>query len=152
MKVLKRSDRIKVTIFDPEFKAEKPGETAPALLSFYLAPLTLTQKGEIKDCRSMKSGVLVQDGLKAAMLAVKYALKDVDGLEDSEGKAFELAFEKEDRETLAEACVNDLMNIELSTVLMLACTNLINNVYAKLTYPDGIEIPNVSVEIGAKKK
>lgn len=154
MKVLKRSDRIKVTVSDLNFDASKaePGAKAPLLAAFYLAPLTMAQKAEIKDCRQLKGGVMVLDGLKASALAVKYSLKDVEGLEDSDGQTFKLEFTDNTQDALTDDCVESLLNAEVSTVLMLACSNLIHQVYSKLTYPDGIEIPNVEVEVGVKKK
>ncbi len=153
MKVLRRSDRIKITIRDTKAQIAE-GERFPVLLEFRLAPLTMAQKTEIKNCRQLQGGAMKVDGLKAVALATKYSLKEVTGLELSDGSPFPLAFEDASKNALTDECVDDLMNIELSNILSLACVNLTNNVYTELTLGNGEVIPGVEVDLtgGEQKK
>lgn len=127
-------------------------EGEPILCVFYLAPLTNAQKEEIKNCRELKQGVMVVDGMKVSLLSMKYALKEFEGLEDSEGNEYKLAFTDEAKEALTDECVEELMNLQISNVFAMASTNLLHSTYDKLALPGGMEMPGTKVELGVKKK
>lgn len=81
MKVYGPKDRIKVKLISPDKET----------LGFILSPLTAKQKGEVASCLSMRGGEAVQDRWEMVRLALKYSLKGIEGLEDSEGNAVKLA-------------------------------------------------------------
>jgi len=106
MKIYRTTDRISVKIDDVTIK---------------LAPLTLLQKSEIQTYLAEASKGKGQSGLQGAMLAVKYSLKDIKGVEDQDGNPYELKF---DGDVLADECVEELLNSEISDKMMITCSTL----------------------------
>lgn len=132
-KIYKISDRIRVDIGGLVFK---------------LGPLTYEQKAEIQALAA--SGDFKQ-ALDSAKLAVKYGLKDVEGLEDSEGKPYQI---KTDESGIADDCLNDLLNLEQNEQLSMVCLGLIRGIPDHFTNPfDGKKLEGVSIiKEGAGKK
>lgn len=116
-KIYRRSDRIVVKIDDITVK---------------LSPLTLHEKVEINSqmLRGSRDKNLkeLSEGLA---LAIRYALKDIDGLEDSDGSPYKLQFA--DDGGLTPQCIDDLMNIEATNKLALVCSSMINGVPSQFT-------------------
>lgn len=107
MRVYKRTDRIMVRIDNLVVK---------------LAPLSLDQKTEIQ--QAMLAGNRASDiaQLSHAMrLALKYSVKGIDGLINSDDQPYKLEFEND---VLTDSCIDDLLNIELTDKLILVCTKL----------------------------
>lgn len=115
MKIYTMADRLTVKI----------GE-----LTFKLAPLSYKQKTEIRGLYTI--------GKKedAAILTMKYSIKDVDGLETISGEKFKLSF---DENGLSEESLDNLLNSMEAPKLILACANLMD------------AIPNVMVVPGTDK-
>lgn len=109
-KIYKCSDRIKIKIDD---------------VVVTIAPLSLDQKTEAQEL--MARGKINKDYkmiTKGIVATIRYALKDISGLEDSEGQPYKLEFEDN---ILSESCINDLFNIQLHQKLVMVCSSLLGN-------------------------
>lgn len=84
-----------------------------------IRPLTYHEKSEISQ--------MMVDGKvgKAAIEAVKVAVKDIKGVKDTKGNEYQLDFEGD---KLSENTIDDLMNLEHSKKLILVCLNLLSTV------------------------
>lgn len=98
-------------------------------LKIGVSPLTFEQKMEIQ--AQMLSGKPT-DAMKAAAFAVKYALKKLDGIEDSNGNPYELQFENG---RITDQCWDDLQNMAQSQKLTMVCLNLLSSVPDEFTDP-----------------
>lgn len=133
-KIYKTTDRIGIKLAGVELR---------------LSPLTFDQKAEIQ---AMAVSGDFKKSLEAAKLAVKYSVKEVTGLEYTDGSAFEAKFENG---VLTEESVDELMNIPQNDTLSLACLNLIKGVPDTFVSPfDGSKLDGVSFikESSGKKK
>lgn len=105
--IYRTSDRIKVKI----------GE-----ITVKLSPLSYMQKNEVQTHLTSKN---VDGLLKGAACAVKYAVKDIQGVQDSDGREYELEFEGD---SLSEDCLNDLFNFHESQNLTTICMTLLDGI------------------------
>ena len=95
-----------------------------------ISPLSRQQKQEIQ------SLLLSTDRMvEGASLAIKYAVKDIQGVEDADDNAYEL--QKDDAGHLTDECVEDLLNMQQSTKLSTICVNLLSGVVENL--PEGVK-------------
>jgi hypothetical protein len=126
-RIYKRTDRITVKIDDIIVK---------------LGPLSLHQKTEVQV--AMMKGAKntdIREATRGLALAIQYSVKGIDGVVDGDGP-YQLKF---DNEILTEACVDDLMNMELASKLSLVCAGMINGVPNEFT--DSKQNPLAGVEI-----
>jgi hypothetical protein len=120
--VYRNSDRVRIKIDDIEV---------------LIKPLTYREKSEISQ--------LMVDGKigKAAVEAVKCAVKDVKGIKQLDGKKYELEF---DNDKLSENTIDDLMNLSHSKKLILVCLNLLSTIPEKFVdETTGEELEGVSI-------
>ena len=132
MRVYRPSDRIKVSIDG---------------LTFTISPLSYHEKAEIQEKAIEAGSGNFKAGLDAGMLAIKYALKDVDGLENADGSKFQYTGSDED--------IDVLFNMEQSDKLSFVCLNLIKGVPKTFIDPhDGKAIAGVKFvgDSSGKKK
>lgn len=134
-KVYRVSDKIHVKI--GEIKVE-------------ISPLKHIQKAEVQEV--LMTGK-TSDAVKGAALAIKYALKNIEGVKDSTGKPYELAFGPD--KYLTEDSLDDLFNLKESDNIALMCLNLLNGIPDKFTDPStGKPLKGVSIveEKSSRKK
>jgi hypothetical protein len=93
-----------------------------------ISPLSVAQKAEVA-ALAMKG-----QALDAAQKAIKYAVKDITGVEDEDG-AYKLQLENG---VLTDECVEDLMNMDGGDTLQALCIGLLNGV--KTALPEGVKI------------
>jgi hypothetical protein len=93
-----------------------------------ISPLSVAQKAEVA-ALAMKG-----QALDAAQKAIKYAVKDITGVEDEDG-AYKLQLENG---VLTDDCVEDLMNMDGGDTLQALCIGLLNGV--KTALPEGVKI------------
>jgi hypothetical protein len=121
-RVYKLTDRITIKVDDITIK---------------IAPLSLDQKNEIQNefllGRTKGSPKHLTNG---TVLSLKYALKDIQGLEDADGKPYSLEF---DSNALTDSCVQDLMNLDLAEKLAVICATMTKGVPQKFDL-EGVEI------------
>ena len=86
---------------------------------FGITPLTLTQKNQIT---AMLAGLkqenqlqAVEVMLQATRTALKYSVKSLEGVQDSDGNKYELQFDEDG--TLSDETIEDLSNFEYSDKL-----------------------------------
>ena len=119
-------------------------------LKIGVSPLTFDQKMEVQ-AEILKGDA--QSAMRGAALAVKFALKELQGLKTSDNKDY--ALEREDNK-LTDECWDDLCNISEGSKLTLVCLNLINGVPKDFVDPNtGEKLEGVSLvrqESSRKKK
>lgn len=134
-RVYKRTDRIPVKIDDVILK---------------LSPLSFDQKMEIMQL--LIEGKTKGDFPKATrgvMLSLKYSIKGIEGLTDSDNQPYKLEFEN--AESLTDDCVSELLNLSINMKLSQVCAGLVNGIKDTLTdhegnILEGVELLNRSEE------
>jgi hypothetical protein len=133
VKIYRPSDRIVVKIGDVTFK---------------LAPLTLHQKTEVQAAMIEGKGKLnIRDLTRGIALALKYSLKSVQGIVDSDGNQYQLS---QENGILTDECIDDLMNMEISNQLAMIASNMATGVPKVFTDDKGQ--PLKGVELIEEKK
>lgn len=127
-KLLKMSDRIKLTV----------GE-----IVFTIAPLSYQQKQELADCLRIDGGDEIKAVLASQALYIKYALKDVSGIEDYDGNEYKLRF---DGDVLTDDCVSEIMSLEEKANLTSAGWQIINGIRDLKDPVTGKEMKGVKLE------
>jgi len=90
------------------------------------------------------------DIVRAARMALKFAIKEIGGVEDSEGNPYELEVENNE---LTDECVDDLLNLEQNEKLSILCTTLLHGVPKQLMDPNtGEKMQGVTIERGPSRK
>jgi len=84
-----------------------------------ISPLTRKQKADVL------AQIVVGEYLEATALAMKYAIKDVEGLEKTDGSKYEL---KSEVDGLTDDTVDNLLNMTIATDLGQLCIKLANGV------------------------
>jgi len=115
-KIYRTTDRISLKVDD---------------LTITVSPLSIHQKTAVEELASNGGS---SSAIKAAVCAMKFAIKSVSGLEGPDGSPYQLEFDTDG--TLADSVVDDLFNTKTSFKLMSICLNLINSI------PDEFYDPN----------
>jgi uncharacterized protein YfkK (UPF0435 family) len=127
-RIYRKTDRIAVKIDD---------------ISIKLAPLSIHQKVEIQN--AMVLGRIngdLSEQMRGIALSLKYSVKGVEGLQDSDGNPYQLKFEGEN---LSDESVDDLMNIEISKKLTLVCAGILNGIPDEFSDQYGNKIEGVEL-------
>ncbi len=127
-RIYRREDRIPVRIGDITVK---------------LSPLSIQQKTEImQSAINGRKNADYGEANKSVVLALKYAIKGIEGVEDSEGKPYVLQFEGE---SLTDACVGDLLNLGMTGKLTQVCISLANGIKDEFTDERGEKLEGVDI-------
>jgi hypothetical protein len=127
-RIYRTTDRIAIKIHDITVK---------------ISPLSLQQKNQILSL--MLEGQKDNDMVKlsqATMLAIRFCLKSVEGIQDAEGNAYQLEFDENGM--LSEQCTDDMLNMEQSTALTQVCAAIINGVPSEFVDQKGQPLEGVS--------
>ncbi len=94
-------------------------------LTVTISPLSFAQKTELQSMmlEAMKDPMRA---VKGANLAIKMAVKKVEGIETIDGKPWEPTFDEQGN--LSDESVSDLMNLEENPKLIALCTQLVASV------------------------
>lgn len=125
-KIFKRTDRIPVRINE---------------VVVHIAPLSIDQKVEIQDAaiKGRAKGD-IKELTRSVTLAMKYAIKKIEGIEDSDGKPYQLQF---DGENLSDECLVDLMNLEITDKLSSVCVKFMQGIPSEFTDASGNKLEGV---------
>ncbi len=127
-RIYKRSDRITVKI---------------DTITVKLAPLSVDQKTEIQQAMLIgRAKSDMKEATKGIVLALKYAIKGVDGLEDSDGNPYKLKFEDD---ILSQESIDDLLNLEIAGKLSMVCAGMMNGIPKSFTDTEGDALVGVQV-------
>jgi len=127
------------------------------VLEFSFCQLNYAKKSQISaESIIHRNGDMTFDHTKTVFLNIKYGLKSVKGLEDEDGKPYELKFESED-DCLEDECVEELLATEIGSELtfvsssMDTCARLPDHVLHPMTNQP---IPGVKIlpDVDSKKK
>lgn len=116
-------------------------------LTFWISPLSQEQKINLLECRKMEGGKEVVDGVKRALLSIKYALKKVDGLKCSDGSAYQVKLDEDGM--LSQASIDEIGNLGCAPNLVSACMALLSD-FSKLKLK-GVEFDLKGVVVAEKK-
>jgi len=133
-KILRLSDRIKLTIGD---------------VVFTIAPLNHFQKIELSNCTTIRNGEDHYDLLKAQSLYLKFAVKNVEGLECFDGEEYKLEFQNDE---LTDNCVSELLSLEQRGKLTTAAWQLLSGIQELSDPITGEKLNGVSLEVVSKGK
>lgn len=116
-------------------------------LTFFVSPLKYSQKCEVQALmdKAVRDGDMkaAQD---AAFKVVQFAVKEVQGLVNSDGTTYVLEM---NGDMLSEVAVDDLMNMQQSTKIAQACASLIDGCGGKIIDPfTGKEVEGLSFDWG----
>ncbi len=126
-RIYKRSDRIVVQIDDVTVK---------------LAPLSLDQKTEIQQALLMaKAKGDLKELTKAIVLAVKYSLKDIRGVQDEDGE-YKLRM---DGDVVADDCLEEIMNLDMHKKLTMVTMSMLAGVPKVFTDEENKAIEGVEI-------
>jgi len=119
-KIYKTTDRLTYKIDDITFK---------------ISPLSMDQKVELQEIYLQgQTEKDIKKTMEGTVKVLQYALKDIKGVEDNEGNAFELEF---DSGVVTRECVENLLNIEHATTLIQLCSSFVGGVPSQL--PEGVK-------------
>ena len=94
---------------------------------------------------SLRQGEVYVDKALECFYNIKYALKDVEGLTDEEGKPYKLSFEKGVDE-LTDACVDELLSTEIEDKLLLAAGSLAGAIPKEIVHPlTGLPVEGIKI-------
>lgn len=113
-------------------KIRKTTEKVPVKigeLTFKISPLSFEQKCDIQNLLAAGGSTSI---LKASKLAIKYAVKDVEGLENHDGSKYEVKF---DEIGLSDETIDDLANTEINDSLNYVCITLLNGLPKRFEHP-----------------
>lgn len=128
-RIFKRSDRITVKVDSITVK---------------LAPLTLDQKTEIQQAMLVgRTKGDIREASKGIALALKYAVKGIEGLEDADGNSYKLGVGPDGN--LNDECIDDLLNLELTPKLAMVCASMVNGVPKKFSDEKGNPLDGVEL-------
>lgn len=136
-RIYRLSDRIKVKIDD---------------ITVTVSPLSNHQKAEIQTHLLGLHRGDIHAATKGMLLSMKYAVKDIKGLEDSDGE-YKCQFDNDGN--LSDETLEDLYNLENSVKLLQVCQELVSGVPKSFKDKDGNPIDGVEViseESQPKKK
>lgn len=133
MRVYSTKDRIKIKMDD---------------VVVSISPLTYEQKKVVQEMLVKAQGKesLYMD---ASYTAIRFAVKDISGLTNANGEKYELEFEEN---ILTEGCMDDLLNIEITSRMNAICMALVNGMPDCIINPEtgekmeGVEILNPQTE------
>jgi len=132
VKIYRLSDRIRVQI----------GE-----ITFLISPLTYHQKTEIVSNVTRSGGLEMQSAAQMAYLAIKYSVKGIEGLIDSENNPYQLSFNENG---LTDECVSEIFQLGCKDKLMEVVGSLINKIEDPGIEGVKVILPGDSIE--TKKK
>lgn len=127
--VYKKNDLIKVKITD---------------ITFHIKPLTYSERTEIMSCAHMQGGNVIENAAKATFLAMRHAIRDIEGVTNVDGTPYKLSFSEDG--ALTDDCIDDLLNLHTSDKLGPTLNNFLKGVPAKIVDPftgealEGVEI------------
>lgn len=131
-RIYRKSDRIKVKI-----------GTGDDAVTLSLSPLSQHEKLEVQSLmfESRLQGK-ASSAVEGVAKAIKYAVKGMDGVIDSDEKPYELQFENG---VLTDECVQDILNMELAGKIMFVCSALTSGVPSKFLDNKGEPLPDVEI-------
>ena len=121
MKLYKITDRIKIKIGD---------------MVVSVSPLTYDQKIEIQT--ALSQGTDAKSLYTGSILAMRYGIKEIKGIELIDGSEYELQFEDG---VLTEECAKELLNVEMGNELLAACNAFVSGIPKQIPIK-GVEIVN----------
>ena len=96
-------------------------------LTLSVSPLTYKQKDEIQ------SLFMNGQALEGAVTSMRYAIKDIEGLKNSDGSKFEL---KTKAGVIDDRTVDMLLNAPFGTKMNLVCVSLLNGIPSQFLHPE----------------
>lgn len=131
-KIYRTSDRIPLKIDD---------------VVLTIGPLTQSQKLEVQSLmlKGRASGD-IETATKGIIQAIRYAVKDINGVKDSQNNDYKLSKETVNgSDILTQECAEELLNLEISGKLVLVCSTLSGGFTT--TFTDEKGLPLVGVEV-----
>lgn len=111
-KIYRKTDRLKLKIDNIEVT---------------ISPLSLHEKTEIQQMMiEAKARGNIGSLTGSIVKAMKYSIKGISGLIDSDGNKYQLDFDE--NKNVSDESIDDLMNIELGEKLQMVCSSLLGGI------------------------
>lgn len=134
MRIFKSTDRVKIKIDD---------------VTITVTPFTYEQKIEVQSIMLQAAEGNIIKGIEGAKLALKYSLKEIEGVELMDGSSYELELENG---VLTDECVEELLNSEITTKLTLISIALLTGIKSEFLDPQtGKKLEGVSLVKNSKR-
>lgn len=128
-RIYRLTDRIKIKIDD---------------LIVTVRPLSKDEKAEIlQSVIHGRSKGDFKEATQGMVLALKYAIKNVEGIIDSDDKPYQLQFDE--NKNLTDDCISDLLNLEFHSKLTLVCISLARKIPEEFTDENGKKLEGVEI-------
>ncbi|MGB0452604.1 MAG: hypothetical protein ACPGJV_02735 [Bacteriovoracaceae bacterium] len=95
-------------------------------VTFHLRPLSKEQKEEISNCITMVEGEPSIDVAKSNSLYLKFALKDIEGVEGFDGEPYVLT--KNEQGLLTDECIEEVLQLNHREKLVMAAYQMLETI------------------------
>jgi hypothetical protein len=116
-------------------------------LTFWLSPLSHEQKVNLLECKKMEGGQEVVDNVRRARLAMKYGIKEVEGVSCADGTPYRPDMDTDG--TLSWAAVDEISELGSLTEIIQASTLMLGKFWEVKI--EGVEFNLKGVKSTAKK-
>jgi len=93
-------------------------------ITIHISPLSYLQKAEVQEFMFAGMDGDMMKAMQGAALAIKYAVKGIEGVTDSKGNKFSLELE-EGRNVLKDSSVDNLLNLPQNNKISVTCSTLL---------------------------
>ena len=111
-------------------------------ITVWITPLTQEQKSQIIALMTLADGQKEADIIAQGSMAMRYSIKDIEGIKTLDGKKYKLRFRKDG--TLTDECVAELVNMTHGEKALVACYQLMLN-------PSKVKVQGVEVDLKGSK-
>lgn len=126
-KIYRVTDRVKVKIDD---------------ITISVSPLSKEQKRQLMSLMMKAQTGDLSSAQQSLEEAIKFSVKSISGVTDGNDEPYALEFQDG---ALSEACVNDLLNMEIGSKIQAVCIALLNNVPKTFVDQNGKAIEGVKI-------
>ena len=116
-------------------------------VTIWVSPLSYDQKVSLSTQTKMVSGHETVDAVKVAFLCLKYSIKEIDGIKNSDGSDYSVALDASGVAT--DECISELMQMDYAPNIVTACSLLVGKIEAHDV--DGVTIDLSGVKQAKKK-
>jgi len=121
--------------------------------TFHLAPLSYLQKAEVNSHVKVHGDNVSRDMELSAYTVFKHSLKAIDGhIQNSDGSDYELEFTDNDKTSLTDECLSEILNIKWPADILFIANSMIESIPDKITNPmTGEEVEGIQIVLPTKK-
>lgn len=122
-------------------------------ITIHVSPLTYLEKMQLQDYMMKAVNGNLSEAMKGAAMAIKFSVKDIEGVKDSQGYKYKLEFEENGRH-LTDESVDNLLNLPQNNKIIATCSSLLEGIPIEgVKHPQtGKPLEGIVVETSKGKK